>query len=178
MEFQESFLNFAPADKTKSPAASSVHHWHLFVDGASRGNPGPSGAGIYIECNKKSHKRHAVFLGTKTNNQAEYLALALGVYYVHAEIKRCAAQKNSLIVTSDSELLIKQMQGKYKVQNPILRQLHTLINELIDDLSVRFEHVLRDQNQTADDLANKAIDTKGAMPVGFKKLLDERLIKF
>ena len=80
-------------------------HWKLFVDGASRKNPGKAGAGIYLVKEDKSILKKGFYLGTKTNNQAEYLALILGIFYA----KKYMAKNDMLTIFSDSELLVKHM---------------------------------------------------------------------
>ena len=156
--------------------------WKIFVDGAARGNPGPSGAGIYISYKNEDVSKKGIYLKKKTNNQAEYLALLLGLFFLRKEIKKqdidLSTTKNKPVVhlISDSELLVKQMKGEYKVKNPVLKQLKTLAEELAEGLSCKFSHVLRKGNIVADELANIGIDQKGKMPVSFENLLEKHNI--
>ncbi len=165
-------INFLLAATTSHP--KSIHStWNIFIDGASRGNPGLSGAGIYIEYNNKKIASKSVFLGEKTNNQAEYLALALGIYFLKKEL----AKKNpphNITITSDSELLIKQMRGEYKVKDKTLAKLKSIALSLIDNLKCNFVHVLRINNKKADKLANIAIDKRYKIPAEFSKILQEK----
>src|ERR1700733_8346426 len=99
------------------PELKKAREWHLFVDGAARNNPGPAGAGIYIVCNGTAVAEQGYFLGVKTNNQAEYIALILGLCQIHAHI----AQGDTVRIFSDSELLIRQLQGVYLIKNRELK---------------------------------------------------------
>lgn len=123
METQTSFLK-APINKH-----SVSETIEIFVDGAARGNPGPAGAGIFITQADKELVKSGFFLGKKTNNQAEYLALALALFLLKKQIKN----PEKIIITSDSELLIKQMRGEYQVKNPILFQIKNLIHSMLAD---------------------------------------------
>jgi probable phosphoglycerate mutase len=123
-------------------------------DGGSRGNPGPAGYGAVIEDSQgRTLARLSEYLGKRTNNFAEYSAL-LGVLAWMLENKR-----TRLRVIADSELMVKQMQGKYKVNSPDLRPLWEEARRRASKLE-RFEiaHTLRGGNKEADQLANDAMD--------------------
>jgi ribonuclease HI len=142
--------------------------WNLFVDGASRNNPGKSGAGIYIVKDSKDAGRHGFFLGVKTNNEAEYLALLIGLFLVQKQFK----SHDKLVVISDSLLIVKQIEGAYKVRKKELLPFHTLALKLItqcNKASVR--HVLRQHNVHADAMANEGIDKKIPIPNDFMQML-------
>lgn len=141
--------------------------WQLFVDGASRGNPGPSGAGIHLLHNKETVSRRAYYLGKRTNNEAEYLALLIGIFLVKKEGK----PGDRVEVFSDSQLLIKQMTGEYRVRKPELAVLHGLVRTYAEPFNCVFEHVYREQNVQADELANAGVDKKTALPLSFVTLL-------
>lgn len=132
------------------------------IDGGARGNPGPSGYGCYLQ--DKNGKKIAElngFLGIRTNNFAEYSALLAALHYA-VENDFCDVE-----VVSDSELLVKQMKGQYKVNSPDLRPLWEEARALTKKLeSFRIRHVLRHQNKEADRLANLAMDggVKSASP--------------
>ncbi len=135
---------------------------HAFTDGASRGNPGDSGVGIILK-NEEGRVLTSVsgYIGKATNNIAEYSALI-------ACLK--LAQKNgfnNLVVHSDSELLVRQMLGTYKVKEPRLKKFveeaHTLIRQA--RLECTFVHIPRESNREADQLANRGIDSKRPMHV-------------
>jgi len=146
-----------------SSAANSESDWLIaHCDGGSRGNPGPSGYGAVIEDSKgKVLAELSEFLGNQTNNYAEYHGLlAVLAWAVKHGAKR-------LCVISDSELMVKQMQGKYKVNSPGLRPLWEEGRKLSRRLE-RFEmrHTLRGGNKEADRLANEAMDRGMGRPVG------------
>jgi ribonuclease HI len=166
METQHSFLK---NENTKKKVVSIT--WKIFVDGASRGNPGPAGAGIFIKKNDITILKEGIFLGEKTNNQAEYLALALACFFLTKTLIHKNSQQHIVTIISDSELLVKQMNGLYKVKNPILRQIRTFIISLLEGLECTFTHVLRSENKIADELANIGINKKNGIPTKFLELL-------
>lgn len=124
------------------------------TDGASRGNPGPAAAGIAIEReNGTLLARGKRYLGVLTNNQAEYRALILGL----KAVARYAPAAVSVFM--DSELVVRQMTGQYRVKDETLRPLYEEARALANALpSVTFTHVLRGKNALADALANEALD--------------------
>jgi probable phosphoglycerate mutase len=145
------------------PAEASSELFTAHCDGGSRGNPGPSGYGAVIEdFQGRVVAELSQFLGIRTNNFAEYSGL-LGVL-------KWAAEHNiqRLRVISDSELMVKQMQGKYKVASPILRPLFEEARKLSRRInSFEIRHTLRGGNKHADQLANDAMDRgmgKSALP--------------
>jgi ribonuclease HI len=123
-------------------------------DGGSRGNPGPSGIGIVLSAQDGTPLvTLGKFIGAATNNVAEYMALILGL----EQAAKFGAK--TLLVRGDSELIIKQMRGEYRVKNPALKDLFEKANELVRGFkSVKFEHNLREKNALADKLVNMAID--------------------
>jgi probable phosphoglycerate mutase len=141
-------------DLAPSAAESRSEQYTAHCDGGSRGNPGPSGYGAVIEDSKgRLVAELSEFLGIQTNNFAEYSGL-LGVLKWAVEN---GAER--LRVISDSELMVKQMQGKYKVASPILRPLFEEARRLsrgIPNFEIR--HTLRGGNKHADRLANEAMD--------------------
>ena len=126
----------------------------LFSDGASRGNPGHAGAGIAIQDEKGNELVGASqYLGQCTNNEAEYRALLFG-------LEKCAEfGSGSLKIHLDSELIVKQIRGEYKVKHPNLKLLYQkTIQKLSGFASFSITHVRREKNSRADELANRAID--------------------
>jgi len=127
----------------------------IYTDGASRNNPGESGAGVYILQDGEPFERIARYLGTTTNNIAEYSAAIIGLEHA----VKVGARKVKLF--ADSELMVKQINGLYKVKNEGLKPLHTKVKGLIARIgSVAVQYIPREQNKEADALANKAIDEK------------------
>lgn len=149
-------------------------HWKMFVDGASRNNPGPSGAGIYILQDEQFFHEYGYYLGKKTNNQAEYLALLLGLYMLKKHVKKA----DTVHIVSDSLLLVQQVRGVYKVRNPDLKPLHTLALQWVQDLDAEIFHVLRFDNANADNMANVGIDKKNSVPAEFITILKQHAISF
>jgi len=126
----------------------------LFTDGASRGNPGQAGAGavLFSEQGEELAAR-AVFLGTCTNNVAESRALLVGLE--EARRQGCA----ELAISLDSELIVRQVQGRYKVKNEALLPLFQQVRERLAQFKTwSIAHVPRAQNARADQLANQGID--------------------
>ncbi len=125
------------------------------TDGGSRGNPGPSGIGVVIEDAKTGQvlEEHAKFLGRTTNNQAEYQAVILALS------RAVALGAKEIEIVADSELLIKQAKGEYRVKNPDLQLRFREMKGLEAQLGrVQYRHVRREFNKAADALANKAMD--------------------
>ena len=125
-----------------------------YIDGGARGNPGPSGYGVRVETVEgKMVEELNGTIGVATNNVAEYHGLIAALTYLTAHDHR------DVIIRSDSELLTRQMTGRYRVRNPVLKLLYAQAKELTAELArVRFEHVPRAQNARADELANAAMD--------------------
>ncbi len=144
-----------------------VQYWKLYVDGASRNNPGPSGAGIYIIKNDLPFARKSFYLGLKTNNQAEYLALLLGLYILKPHL-----EKDDLVeIISDSQLLVKQVSGEYKIKHPDLQPLNRAVRRFLAGVNYDIAHVMREDNTQADELANHGIDSRTPVPEDFLTML-------
>lgn len=129
-----------------------------YIDGGARGNPGPAGYGVRIEQPDGSliEELHAP-LGIATNNVAEYNGLLAALQWAVDHGHR------RLHVRSDSELLVRQMRGEYKVKHPGLRPLYARARLLTMELDeVKFEHVRRESNKDADRLSNLAMDAAEA----------------
>jgi ribonuclease HI len=143
-----------PATSKPESPASSAEILIAHCDGGSRGNPGPAGYGAVIEDqNGRILARLSEYLGKRTNNYAEYSAL-LGVLAWCLENNR-----PRLRVVADSELMVKQMQGKYKVNSPDLRPLWEEARRRANQLEkFEIQHTLRGGNKEADQLANDAMD--------------------
>ncbi len=125
------------------------------VDGASRGNPGPAASAWVIRDARDGEIiiEEGIALGTDTNNRAEYLALIFGLE------DALILQATDVLVRSDSELLVKQMKGAYKVRNEGLKGFHARAKRLAGAFkSFHIEHVRREENKDADRAANTALD--------------------
>ncbi len=126
----------------------------LRVDGAARGNPGPAGIGIVIENpDGEAVETYKSAIGVATNNYAEYIALLEG-------LKRALKRKpETLKIFMDSQLVVEQIKGNYKVKHPTLRKLFREVKELLAQVPKwKIDFVPRNQNKLADQLANEALD--------------------
>jgi ribonuclease HI len=125
-----------------------------YTDGGSRGNPGPSGYGVVIQAEGGTVLAElSEFIGMRTNNVAEYSGLLAALEFALAK------GHSRLRVVSDSELMVKQMRGQYRVQSPELRPLYEEAKRRAAKLEAfQIEHVLRGKNKKADELANLAMD--------------------
>jgi ribonuclease HI len=127
----------------------------LHIDGASHGNPGDAGFGVYVQNAKGDEIELFGYLGRATNNVAEYQALLHALRFARARGARV------IEVFSDSELLVRQMNGDYRVRNPGLVPLHGEARKLLGGFEqARLSHIGRERNVKADRLANRAIDEK------------------
>ena len=129
----------------------------LYTDGASRGNPGPSsiGAAIFFVGPDGLEEVASISepIGHTTNNVAEYKAVVAGLELV------AMFDPEEVLVRADSQLLVRQLEGRYRVKSPNLKPLHEDVRRLVADLPrVVFEHVRREANTRADGLANEALD--------------------
>lgn len=123
-----------------------------FTDGASRGNPGHAGLGIVLYENKELKEQISEYLGKMTNNEAEYYALIRALERVKG------LGESSLVVCSDSEFLVKQLRGEYKVKSEKIKPLYEKVKELQESIQLSLQWVPREENKEADSLANQAID--------------------
>jgi ribonuclease HI len=137
-----------------SPAAPKSGSHTAHVDGGARGNPGPAGYGVVIQDpSGKKIAELSQYLGHRTNNYAEYQGLLAALCYAIAH------HIQSLKIISDSELMVRQMKGIYKVRHPELRKLFDEAQHLTSQIEhVEIRHALREHNQAADRLANEAMD--------------------
>ena len=128
----------------------------IHIDGASRGNPGEAGFGIHVRAEDGSTQAQLFgYLGKATNNVAEYEALVQALRWA------LARGATSVRVFSDSELVVRQVNGQYKVKHPAMIPLHRQASELLRRFtSSSVTHVRREQNREADRLANQALDER------------------
>jgi len=133
----------------------------IYTDGGSRGNPGISGYGLAVyDNNDNLLYQEAKFLGVKTNNEAEYLGLIAALNWLVENQDKF--NPSSVNFFSDSQLLVRQIQGKYKVKSPNLIHLYQASKDLLSQVNstCTFNDIRRGYNQIADSLANEAMDRR------------------
>lgn len=135
----------------------------IYTDGGSRGNPGPSAIGV-VFCNEKgqSFKKYSEYLGENmTNNEAEYQAVIFALQKFKALFGKQLVKNTDIEIKSDSELLVKQLAGEYKVLEPKIQSLFLMIwNLRVDFKKVRLTLIRREKNKEADELVNEALDNR------------------
>jgi len=132
---------------------------HLYTDGGARGNPGIAGYGFAIfDQDKKLLHKDSQFLGVKTNNEAEYLGIIAALTWVTQNLS--TYNPDSVHLFSDSQLIVRQLQGLYKVKSPNLKPFFATAQNLISQIKVplTFNDIRREYNKLADSLANEAMD--------------------
>lgn len=133
----------------------------IYTDGGSRGNPGPAAIGV-VFCNEKEQviKKYSEFIGEKlTNNEAEYQAVIFALKKFKALFGKALARNSEIEIKSDSELLVKQLNGKYKILDEKIQLLFLEIwNLKLDFKNVKFKLIGREKNKEADRLVNEALD--------------------
>lgn len=128
----------------------------IYTDGGSRGNPGPAAIGIVIGNKKYNHR-----IGDATNNVAEYKAIIFAFKKLKVLITKKEAKNTEVEIRVDSELIVKQLNGQYKIKDPDLQPLFLEIwNGKMDFKAVKFVQVPREQNKEADKLVNSALDNE------------------
>jgi ribonuclease HI len=145
-------LSHLPPPQAKTSAKTPEGPWQLFTDGASRGNPGPAGAGfVLLDPQGEVAAEKAVPLGRATNNIAEYEALRLGLE------EALGHGASRLQVRLDSQLVVRQISGRYQVKSPQLGELHRKVKQLLAKFTWHdIVHIERGANRAADALANQA----------------------
>ncbi|MGO9830588.1 MAG: ribonuclease HI family protein [Myxococcaceae bacterium] len=145
-----------PASAPERPGHRPPRELRVFSDGASRGNPGPAGAGAVLALpSGEVVERLGLFLGTQTNNHAEYMGAVLGLRRARA----LGAEEVELV--ADSQLLIRQLAGRYQVKSPTLRPLYEEARALLASFRRhRLTHLPREENREADAMSNRAIDER------------------
>ncbi len=140
-----------------------MQKYKVFTDGGARGNPGPAGIGVVVYSQDgKVVKRIAKYIGETTNNQAEYKAVIEALSYFQSDSRQLIADSISVDFYLDSQLIVEQMNGRYKIKNEGLKPLYFEIREKIMELggAITFAHVPREQNKEADALVNEALDNR------------------
>ncbi len=140
----------------------------MFTDGGSRGNPGPSGIGVWISAQNGSasdgktlDKKYKAYIGEKTNNEAEYEALIFGIKKIKSILGKVKSKKTKIKCFLDSELVVKQLNHEYKLKEKRIQNYFIEIwNLTLDFRSVSFDHIPREKNKIADSLVNQALDAR------------------
>lgn len=139
----------------KNKGLGKIMKLTIFTDGGARGNPGPAGIGVVIKENGKIVKAYGEYIGEATNNQAEYRALISALQ----SAKEMKATEIQLFM--DSELIVKQLKGEYRVRDADLAPLYLKVHNLRAGFRKFFvAHVPREKNKEADKLVNQAIDKR------------------
>lgn len=133
----------------------------IYTDGGSRNNPGDAGIGVFITNEKKEElKKVKKFLGTQTNNWAEYEGLIVGLKTAR-QMFGDKTEKMEFEIRMDSQLIVRQLNGEYRVKEPALYEQFIKVNNLkVDFPNIKFVHIPRAENKVADKLANEAMDEK------------------
>jgi len=135
----------------------------IYTDGGSRGNPGPAAIGV-VFCNEKNQiiKKYSEFLGENlTNNEAEYQAVIFALKKFKALFGKKLAKNSEIELRSDSELLIKQLNGEYKILEPKIQLLFLEVwNLRLDFKKIKFKLISREKNKEADRLVNEVLDSQ------------------
>lgn len=132
----------------------------IYTDGGSRGNPGPGALGV-VFCNEKGEifKKYSEYLGEATNNEAEYQAVIFALKKFKALFGKKLAESSEIELKSDSELLVRQLNGEYKILEQKIQGLFIAVwNLKIDFKKVKFSLIPREKNKEADILVNDALD--------------------
>lgn len=129
----------------------------MYTDGGSRNNPGPAGIGVWIET---LNKKYGEYIGIKTNNEAEYMALISGLKKLKQLLGKTAKQAE-IECYLDSELVVKQLNHEYKLKDERIKQFFLEIwNLMLEFKTVKFKHILREKNKIADSMVNEALDAQ------------------
>lgn len=135
----------------------------IHTDGGSRGNPGPAALGVVLEGPDVGKKSYAEYIGERTNNEAEYEAVIFALQKLKSAIGASRAAESTLEVYIDSELVVRQLNGAYKLKDEKIKEFFvTLWNLRLDYGKVIFIHVPREKNTEADSLVNQALDREAS----------------
>jgi len=132
---------------------------HIHTDGGARGNPGPSAIGVVIRKNGEIIAELSEYVGEQTNNWAEYEALIQALHLAHKELGE-DLRDAEVVVHMDSQLIVRQVEGRYKVKEPTLKEKYAVVMDLLAQWAphAQFVHVPREENKDADRLVNEALD--------------------
>jgi len=132
--------------------------YEIYSDGGSRGNPGPGASAFIVYKNKELLYQKGFFLPHTTNNIAEYFAVLMAVTWLSKNFSK--AEKLKILYSLDSELVVKQLQGVYKIKNEKLKIIFVKIKKIILDskFGITFQHIPREKNKAPDAIVNKVLD--------------------
>jgi ribonuclease HI len=158
------FADAGPESSAASAPTAATAAYRANIDGGSRGNPGPASYGVVIRDPRgQVVAKLKKYIGRSTNNVAEYYGLIAALDYAQQHSIR------ALRIESDSELLVRQMRGQYKVKSPELRPLYERARKMVQTFDTfKIDHVYREQNAEADALANEALDETSGRPAAPK----------
>lgn len=135
----------------------------IHTDGGARGNPGPAAIGVIIEGPAIGRKEYGEYLGTATNNQAEYQAVIFALKKVKHLLGSDKAKESLVEIFIDSELLTRQINGEYKIkENEIQKLFLEIWNARLDFGEVRFNYISRGENKAADKIVNQVLDKEAS----------------
>jgi len=145
--------------KTNKTTSNGVNKIIIFTDGGARNNPGPAAIGAIVE-----EKEYSKFIGEATNNEAEYQAVIFALKKVKQLIGKEKCEKTNIEIRSDSELLINQLNGKFKIKEKDLVPFFIEIWNLKQDFNeVKFAQIPREENKKADRLVNRELDSQSKL---------------
>ena len=158
------FADPGPESNAANAPTATTAAYRANIDGGSRGNPGPASYGVVIRDPRgQVVAKLKKYIGRSTNNVAEYYGLIAALDYAQQHSIR------ALRIESDSELLVRQMRGQYKVKSPELRPLYERARKMVQTFDTfKIDHVYREQNAEADALANEALDETSGRPAAPK----------
>lgn len=134
----------------------------IYTDGGSRGNPGPAAIGVVV-CNEKGEpiKKYSQAIGETTNNEAEYQAVIFALKKAKALYRKDKMAQSEIEIQIDSELVVKQLNHEYKIEEPNIQKLFLKVwNLMLDFGDVKFVSIPREENKEADRLVNQVLDSK------------------
>ncbi|MFA5010261.1 MAG: ribonuclease HI family protein [Patescibacteria group bacterium] len=136
--------------------------YSLYTDGGARGNPGPAAiGGVIFDASNQVVKEFSRYIGETTNNQAEYRALVFGLTQI-TKLVGTKTSQTKITAFLDSELVVKQLKGEYRVRDADLQPLYAQVVKLAQPFQqISFTHIRREKNQHADRLVNQALDRRG-----------------
>jgi len=133
----------------------------IYTDGGARGNPGPAAIGVVIYQEGQPFKKYSEFIGTATNNEAEYQAVIFALKKVKLLFGKKKAKKMEIEFFIDSELIVKQINHQYKIKEENLQPLFIKVwNLMLDFDQIKFSHIPREKNKEADRLLNQELDAQ------------------